>query len=170
LYRPGRFFGILATISLLAGLFWGLFPVEFYLWNRRLEEWMIYRLLLSGFLITCCWLFASAGVLAERILALVFQRRRESSVSQFLDQAFSRRRLLLAATVAVLLAILLVWPGLREYFDSGRVTMHWSRPLVAVFLLQFGVVAGTHAVLQKIVGLWKIQLAARTSHGAEQPS
>src|SRR5207253_7681267 len=65
LYRPGRLFGLGAALSLVIGWLWGVYPLEFYLQNRRLEEWMIYRLLFCGFLFTTSFILTSAGVLAE---------------------------------------------------------------------------------------------------------
>ena len=61
--------------------------------------------------------------------------------------------------------MLLVWPGLVEYVRTSHVTLHWSRPLVAVFLLQVALLALFHAVMQRIVGLWKGQLAREAHDG-----
>ena len=164
LYRPSRLFGVLSGAALLVGFFWGLYPVEFYWRNGRLEEWMIYRLLLAGFLVTSCWLMVSAGILADQILSLVHRRRRESFLNRLLEQALSRRNLLILAAVSALVAIAVVWPGLVEYVRTGHVYIHWSRPLLAVFLLQSALLAVTHAILQKIVGLWKDQIGYRISN------
>jgi glycosyltransferase involved in cell wall biosynthesis len=161
LYRPTRFFGVLAGASLLGALFWGLYPVEFYAQNRRLEEWMVYRLLLAGFLVTSSSFLVSAGILADRILSLVHGRRRVSFLTSMVEGALSRRNLLIAAAISAACAIVLVLPGLLEYVRTGHVAIHWSRPLAALFLLQSSVLAATHAVLQKIVGLWKEQIEYR---------
>ena len=71
---------------------------------------------------------------------------------------FSAPNLVVSAIGAALLALLLVRPGLMEYVQTGHVTLHWSRPLVAVFLLQIALLALIHSVIQKVVGLWKAQL------------
>lgn len=161
LYRPSRMFGIAAVVSLLVAAFWGAFPLEFYLKNGRLEEWMIYRLLLCGFLVTCALIMVSAGVLSDRVLSLVYRRRHESFAWGLFDRLLSGTRLLIGAGCAVLFGVVLVWPGLVDYAQTGHVYLHWSRVAAAVFLLQLAVVAATHAVLQKIVGLWKDQLTQR---------
>jgi glycosyltransferase involved in cell wall biosynthesis len=164
LYRPGRFFGFLGVGALLAGLLWGLYPAEFYWRNRRLEEWMIYRLLLGGFLVTCSCLFLSAGTLADQILSLVYNRR-ESFLGRLMQYSLSRRHLVTLAALAALVAGVLVWPGLTEYLRTGHVTIHWSRPLAALFLLQWAVLAVVDAVLQKVVILWKDEIAFRARAG-----
>jgi glycosyltransferase involved in cell wall biosynthesis len=170
LYRPSRFFGVLGGAALLTGLFWGLYPVEFYTRYGRLEEWMVYRLLLAGFLVTSCFLMVSAGILADQILSLVYRRRRESFLNRLLEHALSRRHLLIVAALAAAGAIALVWPGLLEYVRTGHVTIHWSRPLAALFLLQSAALAVTYAVLQKIVGLWKDQIGYRMSTMGAAPA
>ena len=74
LYRPSRLFGLAAITCALVTLFLGSYPLEFYLMNRRLEEWMYFRLLVCGFLVTCGFTLLSAGVLADRVLTLVYRR------------------------------------------------------------------------------------------------
>jgi glycosyltransferase involved in cell wall biosynthesis len=158
LYRPSRLFSVLSGICVLVGVFWGAYPVEFYARNRRLEEWMIYRLLLCGFLFTCSFVLLTAGVLTESMLTLVYKRKRQSFWGRTAEMLFSRTNLYAIAVAAFAAALGLVWSGLAEYVRTSHVTLHWSRPLVAVFLLQIGLLALVHAVMQKVVGLWQSQL------------
>ena len=158
LYRPGRLFGLAAALCVLVGWLWGLYPVEFYLRNRRLEEWMIYRLLLCGFLFTSSFIFVSAGVLADHMLSLVYRRRRASFWSQTSALLFSRRNLWLYAGLSTAISIVLVWSGLVEYARTAHVSLHWSRVMAAVFLLQTAVLAVVHAVTHEVVNLWRGQL------------
>jgi glycosyltransferase involved in cell wall biosynthesis len=164
LYRPSRIFGLAAAAAIIAGLVWGAYPLEFYLWNGRLEEWMIYRLLLCGFLVTFAFTLLTGGVVADRILALVYRRREQTFVSELIDGLLTARRLWIAAIVFAAIALALVWPGLLEYARTGHVTLHWSRAVTGVFLLQLSVFSIVNAVLQKIVALWHSQLA---SHGLD---
>jgi glycosyltransferase involved in cell wall biosynthesis len=159
LYQPSRIFALAAFICIIVGLFWSSYPVEFYLRNRRLEEWMIYRLLLCGFLMSAAFTMLCAGVLSDRVLALVYRRSRSTLLAVLFDRLLYKRRLLYLATVSGAVALFLVWPGLTEYVRTGHVTMHWSRPLFAVFLLQIGLMAVVCSTLQKFVNLWSEQLA-----------
>jgi len=126
--------------------------------NRRLEEWMIYRLLFCGFLFTTSFILTSAGVLAEHMLSLVYRRHRESFWSSLFSLLLSRRNLWTYAAAAFIAALLLVWPGLIEYARTGHVSLHWSRVMAAVFLLQTSVLAIVHAVTHEVVNLWRGQL------------
>jgi hypothetical protein len=158
LYRPARFFALAATLCLLVGAFWATYPVEFYLRERRLEEWMIYRVLLSGFLFACAFVLTSSGVLAEQITGLSWRRRRQTFLGQLVNRLFSTRTLLATVPAAVIAALVFVWPGLVEYARTGHVTLHWSRVAAAIFLLNIAVFSLIAVVLQRIVGLWKSQL------------
>ena len=145
-------------------MFWGLYPVEFYWRNQSLEEWMIYRLLLCGLLFSSAFTLMSAGALAEQILSLVHHRRHTSFLAHLYDRLLDRRRAWLLAVVAALTAIVLVWPGLLQYAQTSRVTIHWSRPIAAVFFLQVTLTLIIHSVTRKVVNLWKTQLP----HGADR--
>jgi glycosyltransferase involved in cell wall biosynthesis len=164
LYQPGRLFGIIAMLAALSAILWSSYPVEFYLRFQRLEEWMIYRLLLAGFLFDAAFCLVCAGVLADRVLSLVYHRRETSFVGALLDRLLDRTRLVYLAALCSLIAVILVWPGLVEYARTGHVTMHWSRPLVAVSLLQIALFCGVYSVLEKIVDLWSSQISYTAHH------
>ena len=170
LYQPSRMFGLAAALCVAAGLFWSAFPVEFYLRNQRLEEWMIYRLLLCGLLFSSAFSFLCAGVLGDRVLSLVYHRPQTTFLSALFDRLLHRSRLGYLAVVGLIAAVILVWPGLMQYAQSGHVTIHWSRPIVAVFLLQISVLSIAYGVLQKIVDLWGGQLAHSGRSSGSRPS
>ena len=161
LYHPGRVFGLGILFSVVAGALMGMYPIEFYLRNQRLEEWMIYRLLLCGFLFTSAFGLLSASVLSAQILSLVYRRQRLSFLSRLCDRLLSRKRSWLVAAAGVTAAVALVWPALGQYVETGHITVHWSRPLAAVFLLQVALVAVIHTVMRQFVDLWKGQLSHR---------
>jgi glycosyltransferase involved in cell wall biosynthesis len=165
LYRPGRIFVALAGLCLLIALLWGMYPLEFYVRNRRLEEWMIYRVLLCTFLGTCSFVFTGAGALAEQILALVYGRRLRTFTGQLMDVLFSQRVLSVLGAVAALGSVALVWPGLKDYLWTGHTTLHWSRAIVAANLLELAVLAVVLVVLQRVVSLWREQLEFASQRG-----
>jgi glycosyltransferase involved in cell wall biosynthesis len=158
LYRPSKLFSLGAALCLVVGTAWILYPVEFYLGNHRLEEWMIYRVLLTGFLLSCAFVLLGAGVLSERILTLVHRGRRLTFVAQILHGLFSPVCLAWNGLLAVCVGTVLVWPGLVEYIATSHTSLHWSRAIIAVFLFQVALVAWVMAIVQKVVALWKEQL------------
>ena len=169
LYRPSRLFGLAAITCALVTLFLGSYPLEFYLMNRRLEEWMYFRLLVCGFLVTCGFTLLSAGVLADRVLSLVYRRPDESFVCGLFDRLLNGWRLLGAGVVSAAVGFMLVWPSVAHYLQTGSMELHWTRAAASVFLLQLSVVACANAVLQKIVGLWKEQIVQRSDLTHSRP-
>jgi glycosyltransferase involved in cell wall biosynthesis len=158
LFHPSRVFGLVGVLCLAVGLAWGLYPTEFYLREGRLEGWMIYRILLCTFLFACTFVCACAGVLADRLLAVVYRQRRQTFLGQALGALVTPRILTGTAVLAGLAAVALVWPGLVEYVATGHVTLHWSRAVVAVFLLHIALFSGVTIILQSILDLWQVQL------------
>jgi glycosyltransferase involved in cell wall biosynthesis len=158
LFRPSRLLVMMATLCMLVAAAWGLYPLELYAREHRLEEWMIYRVLLCTFLVTCSFVFLCAGVIADDIIALVYRRRSRTFLGQALDWLLSTRKLVVSAVLATAVALFLVWPGLIEYLGTGHTALHWSRAIVAAFLLQFAVVATVSSVLRHVIKLWKGQL------------
>lgn len=158
LYRPSRIFNLAALLCFFVGLTWILYPVEFYLHHSRLEEWMIYRVLLSGFLFSSSFVFLGAGVMSESLLALVHRRRGQTYLGQLLARIYSPRWLVCIAAVCTALSFVLVLPGLVEYLQTYHVSLHWSRSIVAVFLLQSAVIGVVMAILQATMDQWKEQL------------
>jgi len=163
-YQPGRIFRLATAFCVLVAIFWGLYPVEFYWRNKTLEEWMIYRLLLCGLLLSSAFSLISAGALSDQILSLLRRPRHTSFLANLYDRLFDRGRAWLLAGVAALAAVLLVWPGLVQYVQTGQVTIHWSRPIAAVFFLQVTLTLVIHGVTRKVVDLWKTQL----THSADR--
>jgi glycosyltransferase involved in cell wall biosynthesis len=158
LFRPNRLFNLAAVLFLAVAAGWILYPAEFYLRNRRLEEWMIYRVLLCNLLLTGAFVFLAGGVLADRILTLVYRRRTRWFLDAVLASLFSTRNLVVAAVVATVGAFALVMPGLVEYALTAQTALHWSRAIVAALLLQIAFVAVVSAILQAVISLWKGQL------------
>jgi uncharacterized membrane protein YidH (DUF202 family) len=89
-----------------------------------------------------------------------------------LERLLSGRFTWSIAAIAVAVGIALVWPALTEYVATGHVTVHWSRPVVAVFLVQIALVAVVHSVLRRVVDLWKAQLlySADATEPAKPPA
>jgi hypothetical protein len=129
---------------------------------------MIYRLLLCGFLLTCAFTLLTAGVLADRVLSLVYRRRQQTFVSELFDRLLNGPRLLVGAGLFAAVAMVLVRPGLVEYVQTRHVTLHWSRAVTAVFLLQLAVFATVNTVLQKVIERARNGTAAPETLGTRQ--
>jgi len=155
-YRPSRMFTLFFSLCALIVLLLSISPTEFYFRNHYFEEWMIYRFVVCmlvgamGFTLLC------TAVVADELFGLTNKRQRWNSFSgQLLRQVFSQRSLLTISVLAVLISVVLVWPGLVEYFSTRHITLHWSRVIVAAFGMLIATECVVTASLLRIVRLWK---------------
>jgi glycosyltransferase involved in cell wall biosynthesis len=173
-YRPEKIFLMGVVLCMLIGLVLAASPTEFYIQNRRLEDWMIYRFV-------ACILVASVGLLLLLATALTNQMahlgsRRAESVSFWssISAELLNRRAMVALLIASLLgcALLFLWPGIVEFVETGRVSLHWSRLLAGAFALLSVVHVVLFSVLFEVVTVWRGQRIERdqTAVAVETPT
>lgn len=165
-YRPERLFLLGFGICLAFGVLLAAYPVEFYLLQRSVEEWMIYRFMVCGLVGASGYQFLIGAALTERLAGLGPRRGAGGSFGASLAAAFFAGRGVwgLAAILAALSTGLL-WPGILEYLATRQVTLHWSRFMTAVFgllLVAQSLVAG---ILMRVLALWKARLGRHDAPG-----
>jgi glycosyltransferase involved in cell wall biosynthesis len=152
-YRPARPLLLASGLFAVAALALAFMPVRFYAQNARLEEWMIYRLLLASLLASTAAFGVATAVVAERVAALAHGRAPRASGPTALASRVLRSphgwwiALALCSAAAVI-----VWPGAREYFETAHVTMHWSRAAAASLLVLLAVAFAMSAFLLAMLG------------------
>lgn len=157
-YRPERLFFMGFAISLLVALFAAAYPVEFYLENGWLMDWMIYRFVLCFLLGATAFSFLAATALVQRMSGLgPLGDREEPFWPSLVAAAFEGKRAVILAFTLALVAVALVWPGLAEWAMTGHTTIHWSRVLVSAFLLLLSFQTVMTSFLLVVVGLWRQQ-------------
>jgi hypothetical protein len=162
-YRPARPLLLLAGALAVAALAAASGPVRFYAGERRLEEWMIYRLLLASLLATTAAIGAMAAAVAESIAAAAHGRpRARSGVTGLVVAVFQRRNRALATGLLLGAAVAVAAPGIAEYAGTGEVEMHWSRALLASLLVVLASVFGVATFLLEMLDL----IAAQRDPGA----
>jgi glycosyltransferase involved in cell wall biosynthesis len=133
-FRPERLFLLAFAICCLTAAFLAAYPTEFYLHERRLEEWMIYRFIGCFLLGVVGFVLFSAGTLAHKI---VVSRRDRRTTARFwpalFEQLFHGWPLAMFVGTTTLISTLLIWPGIVEFAQTGHVSLHWSRVIVAAF-------------------------------------
>ncbi len=135
-FRPARPLLLMAGLLAAMGMLLAFGPVVMYLRVHRLEEWMIYRILLAFLLATLTALLAGAAVVAERIAALAHERPEASAgIIRAAARLFSRGPRRVLGAVMIVAAVVVAWPGIAQYATTGQVEMHWSRAVLAALLL-----------------------------------
>lgn len=175
-YRPERLltFGFLLCAVLVVLM--AAYPTEFYLQNRRLEDWMIYRFV-------GCQLLASVGLMLLLATALAgrvayFGPRRKSANGfwpSVITALFSGRVLAAMTCVLSILSLGFLWPGIAQYVTTLHVQLHWSRLIAGAFTLLAAGQTAVFGLLIEVVSLWMHQQGevqkeslSTTTNGAER--
>ncbi len=163
-YRPERVFLFLFVFCFLLGLLLAIYPMEFYLKNARLEEWMIYRFLACFLLGAIGFLSVCSAALANRMATLGPRRlEAEGFWAALFGRVFSGTPLATITILALVASLLLVWPGIVEYVSSGHVAVHWSRVVVGAFGILMAAQAIATGILLKVLEIWKTQGSPRAA-------
>jgi glycosyltransferase involved in cell wall biosynthesis len=147
MYRPFRFLGLFGVLLLLVALALGIYPIGYYLSNRRIEEWMVYRLVTVLAASTCGTSLIAVGLLAQQTVSLVhadFARATRISRLAFRYVAPLSGLLVLAGVALNLNSVL-------EYFRTGQVTQHWIYVLTGALLVILGVQFAAFGILARIL-------------------
>jgi glycosyltransferase involved in cell wall biosynthesis len=157
-YRPERLFLMgFITFFVIATLL-GLMPVEHYLRNRSLEEWMVYRLMTCAFFGLIGFMLLSSAALAQHMTELGPRRREGADFWPSLAARFFEGKALATMVITVtVVSIALLWPGLFEFATTGHVSLHWSRLLFGTFGLLLVSNALITNVLIRVLSLWRYQ-------------
>jgi len=165
LFRPERLFLVLAVLALASATLLSANPVEFYMKNRMVEEWMIYRFVVAFLLGSAGALALSAAAVVSRMSELVLERDRSGFWMSLLAGSFRGPRAVVLVTLLTGASLALVWPGMVEYVQTGHVTLHWSRVIVAAFGLLLSAQTVLTGMLLRITTLW-VEFALEGEHRA----
>ncbi len=154
IYRPGRLFSLLAFPFLAVAILFSLYPIEFYLRERMLEEWMIYRLITVLMCYLAASMLLSASVLSERFVEASRGTRRISGFMFGLAHRFvTPKALAVVAIILVVFTAAMNFEVARQYISTGHINVHWSRVLFGGFLLSAAVHLTVTAVLLRMADI-----------------
>ncbi len=153
--RPDRFLGMIFLICIFATAAIAAFPVEHYLRNASLEEWMIHRfiacLILSYAGFTT---FAAIGI-SHRLASLgPLRKPTDSFYASVAAKLFSPIPLLIWSSLCTLISLYLIRDGLYEYITKRTVALHWSRLIVAAYLMSIVFQGFITSILLGVINMW----------------
>jgi hypothetical protein len=134
-FRPARPLLMLAGLCAMLSFACGIHPTLFYLQHFRLEEWVIYRVLMSSLLATIAGLVLCAAAVADRIAAVAHGRWATPQTATWLHTLFAKRTRTWTQLALIGTAFAVVMPGLIEYAETTHVQMHWSRAVLGSLLV-----------------------------------
>lgn len=152
LYNPLKFFGLIGLFLLFLGMIYGAEPLFHYISHREVPERYIYRLLA----ILTFWLaglqIVTLGLLANVSLSVIHRQiSRHSRLQTFIIKRKAWFRLDLVGIVLVLVAIVLNWHNLIEYFLTGAISNHWSYLLTGAVVGLSGIQVWTAHIMLGIL-------------------
>jgi len=166
LYRPSRPLGLLGGALILVAVLLIFPPALYYLRNRHVLEWMIYRFVVADLATTSGTLLLLASYLSRRVVQMVLQLPDEDFlfhrvVGRFLHGPW----LWIVVSSFVLFATILVLPSFLQLVRTGGTYEHWSRFIAASVLVGVSLTMLVARVLDYTLDL----LAARLAFLREDP-
>ena len=136
LYRPSRALGLLAMLLLAGAVVLMAGPSLYYLRNRSVQEWMIYRFVVAQLLGTAAVTCLCMGYLARRIVRMTLGGGTQvQSNSGLMSSLIEGRAFWVLPSILIVVGGWLVYPSYRELVTTGATYEHWSRFIVMSFLV-----------------------------------
>ncbi len=167
--RPDRFLGMMFLVCFIATVGIAAFPVEYYLRNGSLEEWMIHRFIACLVLCYAGFTTLTAIAVSHRLASLgPLRKPTDSFYSSIAARLFTPMPMLIWGSGCFALSVLLIREGLLQYLTKWTVDLHWSRLIVAAFLLSIVFQGFITTILLDVIRMWaKGKSDPRTRHSVQ---
>jgi len=153
LYRPSRPLGLAAVLFVLfaAALMWS--PMLYYLANRSVAEWMIYRFLISDLAgIAACLCFC-ASYLTGRMTSIALTDESGILRSRLTAWLFRARWFWAVPIGFAVLGASLVISSLLQRLTTGLTYEHWSRYVVMSFCFAVAIILAITRIIDYVLNL-----------------
>jgi glycosyltransferase involved in cell wall biosynthesis len=132
-YRPLLIYNVFTVLCVACALAYLYSPLAYYLHNRRIEDYMYYRLSAITLMLIVAAITFNIGLINHRITLL---RNRKS----FVPEGFLAKFIGLWGIGLILCAIAITHEGISNYFMTGKVYLHWVYILTGEFLSVLGLI------------------------------
>lgn len=153
LYRPSRPLALIGLAAFTAASAWMMEPVLFYLKYHRVQEWMIYRFLVSHVLGTIAALLLCASYLTAKIVKIA------RPAGEARSRLLTSRLFWLIPGVCFALGGALVLASFLELLRTGETYEHWSRFVAMSFFWSIGSIFAVTRIMDYVLDLLAAQLA-----------
>jgi len=159
LYRPARPLAIIGLVAFAVASAWMLYPILYYVEHRRVQEWMIYRFLVSQVLGTIAALMLGASYLTAKIVKIA------RPVGEARSRLLTSRLFWLIPGVCFLAGGALVLASFLELLRTGETYEHWSRFVAMSFFWSIGSIFAVTRIMDYVLDLLAAQLAYEQQAG-----
>jgi glycosyltransferase involved in cell wall biosynthesis len=164
LYRPARPLAILGLIAFAAAAAWMTGPILYYVEHRRVQEWMIYRFLVSQVLGTIAALLLCASYLTAKVVRIARPAGARSD-DRARGPRLGSRLLWLVPAACFLVGGILVLASFLELVRTGATYEHWSRFVAMSFFWSIGSIFAVTLIMDYVLDLLAVQLAHEEQAG-----
>lgn len=158
LYQPSRPLAIVGLVALAVAGAWMMRPILYYLEHHRVQEWMIYRFLVSHVLGTIAGLLLCASYLTAKIVKIA-RPAGDRSQDEIRSRLLTSRLFWLVPGVCFLAGGALVLASFLELVRTGETYEHWSRFVAMSFFWSIGSIFAVTRVMDYVLDLLAAQLA-----------
>lgn len=160
LYRPSRPLALLGLFWLGMAILLMITPAAYYLGHRAVQEWMIYRFVVSHLAGTLACLLFCASYLTQKMVKIALPDENQASKRRdYLEWFFSGRLLWVAVSMLLVGGGLLVLPSFLELVRTGATYEHWSRFIAMSFAWLVAFILIVTWMMDYTLGLVGTQLA-----------
>lgn len=159
LYRPSRPLAIMGLVAFAVASAWMLYPILYYVEHRRVQEWMIYRFLVSQVLGTIAALMLGASYLTAKIVKIA------RPAGEARSRLLTSRLFWLVPGVCFLGGGALVLASFLELLRTGETYEHWSRFVAMSFFWSIGSIFAVTRIMDYVLDLLAAQLAYERQSG-----
>ena len=153
--RPDRFLGMIFLACVFATVGLAAFPVEHYLRNGSLEDWMIHRFIACFVLSYAAFTTFAAIAVSHRLASLgPLRKPTDSFYASMAARLFSPIPLTIWSVLGIFISLYLIRDGLFEYITKRTVALHWSRLIVAAFFLSIVFQGFVTSILLGVINMW----------------
>ena len=164
LYRPSRPLAVVGLVALAVASAWMMRPIVFYLEHHRVQEWMIYRFLVSHVLGTIAALLLCASYLTAKMVKIA-RPDGEGSPDNVWSRVLTSRLFWLVPAACFLVGGGLVLASFLELLRTGETYEHWSRFVAMSFFWSIGSIFAVTRVMDYVLNLLAAQLAYERQAG-----
>lgn len=172
LYRPERILGCVGIFAFIFSCALMTMPSLYYVHHQRLEEWMIYRFVVSSLSGITASLFLCAAYLCAKIVSITISKHPWSERNRFfIGSFFSSKAFWLVPLGFMTAGSILIFPSLIFYMQTGTLYEHWSRFIAMSFLFSIAIVLTVTKLIDFTLDLIAARIAYLNSgqHSKEWP-
>lgn len=158
LYIPYKIFNLFAFFCLLIAILIIAFPFLFYVKNHFLQEWMIYRFVVSSVTALIGIILLSISHITYNVVSFTL-RPNSQQKKTILYYLFEHPSSILIAILCYAAGTLLVFNSIWERLITGLTNEHWSRYISMIVLYITGTIILLSFFTNKILMLVKGRLA-----------